>query len=120
MTIYTESRATAEFLVSEANGYRSRTTGTVTGPVGGLVAGTVLGKITATGKYVLVNPDATTGEEAAAAILFEAAVEGDDTRTLIIRDAEVQAAALTYNDTPSGPELTAIHAQLAALGIIIR
>jgi hypothetical protein len=44
MTVYEEGLHTAEYLVSEANGYLSRDTATVTGGV--YEAGTVLGKLT--------------------------------------------------------------------------
>ena len=46
MTILTEEKHTAAFIVSEANGYRSRGTGVVNASSGALEAGTVMGKVT--------------------------------------------------------------------------
>ncbi|MCP4635624.1 MAG: head decoration protein, partial [Methyloversatilis sp.] len=49
MTVLTEGRHPAEYILSEANGYRSREVGTLlTGNK--LVSGTVLGRITVGGK----------------------------------------------------------------------
>lgn len=49
MTILTEGKRTAEFIVSEANGYRSREEVTVDATGGALSAGAVLGKVTTAG-----------------------------------------------------------------------
>ena len=46
MAAVSDTFRTAEFLVSEASGFRSRDVGSVDGPAPGLVAGNVLGKIT--------------------------------------------------------------------------
>lgn len=120
MTQVTETRSTAEFLVSEANGFRSRATGTVAaGAAPGLAAGTVLGKIGSGGNYVLHDTGASDGSEDAVAILFETTV-GTKEATLIVRDAEVNGAHLTYETGASGGEIAAVNAAFAALGIIVR
>lgn len=52
MAILTEGNRTAEFLQSEANGYRSRDVGTVDATGGALVAGEVLGRVDTAGASV--------------------------------------------------------------------
>lgn len=121
MTILTEGRYTAEFLVSEANGARSRDVVTIaSGEV--LEPGTVLGKVTASGKYVQLDPAASDGSEAAAAILYEGvdASAADTTRTVLIRDAEVNGGEIVWPDGITGPQKTTAIGQLAALGILVR
>jgi len=109
----TEATRAGEFLLSEANGTRSREPITLTG--GAFPAGQVLGKITANGSYTAYDPVATDGSEAAAAILYEAvdASTADATGVAIVRDAEVKGVLLTDNDAAGT-------AALAALGIIVR
>lgn len=118
MTTLTEGRNTAEFLLSEANGKRSRETVTI---VSGqdLAAGTVLGKITATGKYAGYDADAATGIETAVAVLYEAvdATGGDQKAVAIMRDAEVSSATLTWVDVA---DAAAGATDLAAVGIFVR
>lgn len=121
MAILTEGTRKAEFLVSEANLYRSRGTGTVTVPSGGLGSGTILGVITATGKYVRHDAVASDGSEDEAGILFEPLADtGDTEATIILRDAEVNGAELTYEDGADANQITASNVALAALGIIVR
>jgi len=111
----TEATRAGEFLLSEANGTRSREPITLTG--GAFPAGQVLGKITASGKYTVYDPDVdpADGSETAAAILYEAvdASTADATGVGVVRDAEVKGALLTDNDAAGT-------AALAALGIIVR
>lgn len=125
----TMTKGTAAFLVSEANGYRSRETVTltissddVTDFPNGIPAGLVLGQITSGGKYVRIAPGASDGSEDAAAILFEridAPAAGDVTVTAIVRDAEVVASKLTHSDF--SPDNTTVEvADLATVGIIAR
>lgn len=116
MVVKTEGIHTLEFLISEANGWRSREQGVVT--VAGAVAlpsGQLLGQITATSKYVAYNDAASNGSETVAAILIDACpnVNGDYKCGIIVRDAEVLSSALT------GKNANGL-ADLAALGIIVR
>jgi hypothetical protein len=105
---------TAEFLVSEANGYRAREEATVVGGAApGLVAGQVLGRL-ANGNYVAYDEGAETGAEDVSGILFGGAI-GTGPATVIVRDAEVNLAHLTY----TGTEATVV-AGLNALGIAVR
>ncbi|MCM5689141.1 head decoration protein [Sinorhizobium meliloti] len=120
MTVFTEGPRTAEYLISEANGHRSREIGTIAaGVVGALVAGSVLGKVTASGEYKLYDPAAADGSENVARILFEAGVAGD-VRTMTARDSEVKASKLTWFAGATANQIATATAALAALGIIVR
>jgi hypothetical protein len=121
MTVLTEGRYTAEFLVSEANGARSRDVVIIaSGEV--LEPGTVLGMVTASGKYVQLDPAASDGSEAAAAILYEGvdATAADTSRAVLLRDAEVNGGEIVWPDGITEPDKTTAIGQLAALGILVR
>jgi len=123
MVVLTENlRRTAHYLVSEANGFRSRDTGIVASGSGKVEPGAVLGRITASKKLVPIAPAATDGSQNAAAILFEGcdATAADVRRTITARDAEVQAAVLVWPAGTTDVQKTAALAQLAALGIAAR
>ena len=68
MTVLVETRHPGEFILSEANGQRSRETITLASGAGVIAAGTVLGKVTASGKYVASAVGASDGSEVPAAI----------------------------------------------------
>ena len=119
---------TACYLVSEANGTRSRDVVTL---AEGVVRnpGTVLGKVAATGKYVPVDPTNGTGEgetpdgsHIAVVVLFAAvdATAGDKPAVITARDAEVEAAALIWPAAITPTQKTAALGQLAAVGIVAR
>lgn len=115
-----ETRGTANFLVSESPGYRSRDTGTVAaGAAPGLIAGTILGKLTAGGNFVRYNPGGADGSQTIAGILFEAAV-GTVKKAVVTRDAEVNGAHLVYQVGANDAAKATANAALAALGIIVR
>lgn len=116
-----ETRGTANFLVSEANGmYRSRDVGTVVGGAApGLVAGTILGKLTAGGNFVAYAPGGSDGSQTIAGILFEAAV-GTVKKTIVVRDCEVNGAHLTYQAGANDAAKVTANTALKALGIIVR
>ena len=115
-------RPTGHYLVSEANGYRSRDVGVIASGAGKLDAGAVLGRITASKKLVPLAPGASDGSQNAAAILYEAcdATSADVRRTITARDSEVQAAVLVWAGGVNDSQKTAALAQLAALGIAAR
>lgn len=120
MTVFTDGPRTAEYLISEANGHRSRSTGQLAAGVAGrLNAGTVLGKVTATGHYNVYNPANADGTQNVAAILFEDGVAGD-IRTLTDKDAEVKASKLTWFAGATQNQIDTGIAALAALGIVAR
>lgn len=128
MTIYTEGRHTAEHIVSEANGTRSREAVTLLSG-NNLPAGAVLAKLTTganTGKYTKLNPTSTAdpadGTKVAAAILFAPvdASAADHAAVITARHAEVKAAALGWPAGITTPQKTTALAELAALGIVAR
>ncbi len=126
MAILTEGARAMEFLVSEANDWRSRDEVTVTVPANTtFAAGTILGKLTATGKLVRHDAALITGAEDETAILGFNIVNGtggavDYTLTVIARDAEVNGPDLTYEAGADAAQILVSNAALAALGIIVR
>lgn len=123
MVVLSENlRRTAHYLVSEANGFRSREVGMIASGSGKVEPGAVLGRITASKKLVPFNPAATDGSQNAVAILYEGcdATSADVRRTITARDAEVQAAVLVWANGVTDSQKTAALAQLAVLGIAAR
>jgi hypothetical protein len=114
-----EKRGPGFFMVSEANGHRSRETGILTEgenlAVGALVA-------VVADKYVELDIDADTGAEDVVGILFAAvdATDADKEAVIIARDAEVDGNHLIYPDDATANEIAAINVDLEALGIIVR
>lgn len=127
MAPVSEGKRTAEFLVSEANGYRSRDEVTVTVPANTTIdAGTIMAVITSTGKYVPHDEDGTdNGTRAPRAILYDNITNStgspaDQTATIIIRDAEVNSAHLTHDPAGDATANADDLADLAAFGIVAR
>ena len=121
MPVLTEGRYAGEFLVSEGNGRISRETITVlSGQTPAAAA--VLGKVTASGKYKVLDPAAVDGSEVAAGILYDAvdASAADADGVAIVRLAEVNAAELVWPEGITGPEQTTALGELAALTIVAR
>lgn len=121
MTILTEGKHTGEYIVSVAEKTRSFDLGTlITGQK--LSAGTVLGKITASGKFTILAPAASDGSQTAAAILHDNvdATAADKSATVLVRDAEVNTAELTFPVGITAPQRAAALASLAAAGVIGR
>lgn len=123
MTVLIEGRHPGEFLMTEANGQRSRENITIASSAGIIAPGTVLGKITANGKYLASAVGATDGSQTAAAIALNGcdATGSDVGIAAITRDAEVNGKILTYHpDRDQEAEKTAAQADLATAGIIVR
>lgn len=126
MSTKTEGQHTGEFLVSEAQGTRSRDKVTVTVAANATwEAGLVLGKITATGKYVEYDNGNGDGTEVAAAVLYDTLVNDtgsgvDVEATIINKDAEVREDDLQWEAGQSAGDITAGLADLLALGIKAR
>jgi hypothetical protein len=121
--LFNEGRHPGEFLLSEAEGTRSREVVTIPAGSGIIAAGTVLGRITANGNHVPSPATGADGSQTAVAI----ALYGVDATTVpqkvtvITRDAEVKADALVYAPSVNdGPTRAAKATQLAAVGIIVR
>jgi hypothetical protein len=123
MTVLMETRHPGEFILSEANGQRSREAITIASGAGIIAAGTVLGKVTATGKYRASAVGATDGSQTPAAIsIYGADASASDVSvSAIVRDAEVNGACLTYHaDRDQPAERNAANTALATLGVIVR
>ncbi|MBO9125466.1 MULTISPECIES: head decoration protein [unclassified Rhizobium] len=126
VTLTKGTRPTAHYIVSEANGYRSRDQIVIASGSGKLDAGTVLGKITAAGatigQYKPYAPGANDGTQNAVAILYEGCDATAKTvrRTVTARDAEVHADVLVWANGVTDPQKTTALAALAALGVAAR
>lgn len=119
MTVLTQGIQPLEFLLTEANGSRSRDQETVT--VAGAVAlpsGTVLGRITATGKLIKYLDGAADGSQTAVGVLGTelAGVNGDYKALVFSRDCEVIGNRLNggSNVDANGK------ADLLARGVVVR
>lgn len=117
-TLY-EQHGTGSFLVSEGNRTRSREQGTVAQDAVAYKPGTVMALVS--GEWVRHDGTNTVG-----GILFQAvdAVDADVEATIVVRDAEVNAALLNWtsdgSDTLTGGQITAGTTALAGLNIHAR
>ena len=119
MAVITEGKATAEFLVSEANNTRGRETGTLIAGQN-LEAGTLVGIITASGKYTQHAHGAADGSEVVAGIIYDNvdATAGDKVGTVFVTaDSIVRESSLVYSVGAAAGDITAANAELKALGI---
>jgi len=118
---YEEPARTGEFLLSEAEGTRSRERVTVAqGHT--LQPGTVLGVIAATGEYAPFDPTATDGTETAAGVLYDAvdSTGGIVTAVALVRDAEIKDANLIWPTGITDAQKAAAAASLRGAGLILR
>lgn len=122
----TEGQHTGAFILSEANGTRSRETVTVTVPSNTTFqAGHVLAQLSATGKYVDYDNAGSDGSEEAIAVLYATLVNDtgspvDQTGVVIARDAEVRSADLEWKSGLNDGDKSAGRADLRSVGIIPR
>lgn len=116
----TQGNQALEFLLSEANGERSREVVIITG--GDYKAGTVLAKVTASGKYTEHNPGGAGGIETAVAVLGYdvSAAAADHTGVVFARDCEVSDEILIFKDAIAGGDRDDAIDSLADQGIIAR
>lgn len=121
MTILTEGTRKAEFIVSEANDWRSRDEVTLTVPAAGVASGTI---VAVAAGVATIDPVA--GSEAGIVFAtfagdFGTVINaGDYPATIIARDAEVSASELTYLAGADAAAQLATNGVLASLGIIVR
>ena len=126
MDTITKKARNLGFILSEANGKRSREVLTIASGAGIVEAGTVLGKITASGKYVPAPNAETTdieGAETALAICGYTvdATSADVDVACITNDAEVKDPMLVFDSSvDNGTKRTAKLTQLAAVRIKAR
>ena len=120
-TVFYETNHAAAHLVSEANGYQSREKITI-GTGANLPAGQILGKITASGKYVALNPAASDGSQTAAGALYAPAdaASADVQGVAHVRNCELHGGEIVWPAGITTPQKTAAIAQLLAAGIILR
>lgn len=99
----------SDFVLSEAEMFRSRDNIVVTQSGAEIKSGTVLGKITASGKYIPYANTASDGSEVAAGILYThlPAATGDAKAVAFTDDCEVRRGALTGLDTAGEADLRA-------------
>lgn len=121
MTEKVETGHAGGFIMSEANGHRSREEVTIDNGAD-LLAGAVLGKITASGKYVEFNPAASDGSQTAAAVLIAdaKAASAEVQAAVMARDCEVNGNELVWDAGVDANEKAAAIASLASVGIIVR
>jgi hypothetical protein len=129
MTVFTEGRYAAEFLLSEANGHRSREAVTVASGEGVIAPGAVLGVFTSganAGKYGLspaAADDPDVGQQTAVAVALTGCDATSAAAEIVVirRDAEVNVNMLSYDaSVDDGTKKAAKATQLAAVGIIVR
>ncbi len=116
-----------QFLLSEASGTRSRSSGIVPAGTGKVAAGMVVGQLTANAKHFVPSPDVQVvgieGAETATAILAYPvdATDVDVEVALIDRDGGVKLPVLSFGATVDDqPKTDAKIAQLNAVGIRAR
>lgn len=120
MTTLSESNYAGDVVLFEEDNSYSREEVTIAAGAD-LTNGAVLGKITASGKYLLSAPGAIDGSETPVAVLLgDAAAAAADVQAIVLaRHARVRRAGLNYDASIDtlGERNTAI-AALAAVGII--
>ncbi len=122
MTTLSEGKTPGDFLLFEEQDHYSRDEVTIAASAD-LEPGAVLGKITASGKYVLSVNTETDGSETPVAVLLTqaAAASADVSAVVLARHSRVRRGGLTFDAsiTTEGHRDTAV-AALADVGIIAR
>lgn len=123
MSVLTEGSYLSDWLREERENSFSRDQITLLAGSGALVTGTVLGKITASGKFVPLDLDASDGSQTAAGILVadvtvESGVDADG--VAVVRDAGINSDGLTWPAGASAGDKTTALATLLTLGIVAR
>ena len=121
MTTLTEPVHPGEFIVSEANGHRSREQVTVASGQA-LKAGHVIGKRSSDGAIAEYDPSATDGTETVHGVLFSGVDASTEAKrgVALRRDAEVTQADLTFIEGASDEQIATAVGELNELGIIAR
>ena len=121
MPILKDSPGAGHFILSEANGYRSRQR-MVVGLAQTLLAGQVLGKLTTGGDYVKLAPAASDGSQTAVGIAFDDYVTTTEKVDGVSfeRDGEVTLDKLVWPAGITDIQKAAAVAALAAKGVLAR
>lgn len=121
MPVITQGRNPAEFILSEANGQRSRAGAVILNPAvvrPGMILKRVAATTDAAENYVQI---AAAGEGDAIAMYAAAPAAGDDAAiAVIVRDAEVNGHLLEWPGGFDAAAKTTNMARLATLGILVR
>lgn len=124
MAVFSESNRIGDVVKREFEPLLNRESVVIaTGAAQNLKVGTVLGRITASGKYVLHDNAAADGSQNAAAVLLEDAnaVAADAPAIALVRGPAVVAdGALIFKAGISAPNRAAAITALGALGIVAR
>lgn len=126
MAAFTKARHADTFILSEANGLRSRDNIVIASGSGVVKAGTVVGKQTSGGKWepspAAATSDSGGSESAKGITIYEVdATSADAAVAAIRRDAEVNMHLLIYHSSVLTPAArTAKAAELATCGIFVR
>jgi len=122
MVAVNEGRPAASFILSEANGQRSRANVTI-GASQTITAGDLIAKVTTGGAIVKYAPAAADGSQTPTAIALYSITTGvgevNKSIACIVRDAEVNGKVLNFGTADAGQKTAAI-AALATVGIIVR
>jgi len=119
MTVKTESNTLVDGIKwEESNDYSRQKVTVLSGQSLALLE--VVGKVTASGKVVALNPAALDGSEAAAGIMIGAvdASLADKPGVIIVREAMIASDNLVWPADITAGEKTAAIAELEALGIV--
>ena len=121
MPALNESNSLGDLLKYEAPNLFSRE-GITVGAGANLTLGTVLGRVTASGKYVILAPAASDGSQTAAAVLLgDAAAASADAKGLILaRHGIVADHALVWPGGITNAQKTTAIGQLEVKGILVR
>lgn len=89
-----------------------------------LVIGDLLGKVTASGKYVLVDPTAVDGSEVVAGVVLEnksvLATTDTEVVTMVRGNAIIADNAIVYTNTFDANQKAQAIAEIESLGIVVR
>lgn len=122
MPVLHEPMHLSDLLKYEASNLYSRDE-VVVGAGQSLALGAVVGRVTATGEIVALDPAASDGRETVAGVLIEAVVTAVAERrrsVIVARHATLFGGALVLPTPVTSEQTAAALAQLAALGIVVR
>lgn len=120
MSTLTEKYGPNSCVISEGeHGYSRDEVSVAAGAGVTLPGGTVLGRITATGVFVIWNPANTDGSQVVAAVL-SSPVTGTQKSSVIRRLSQVNTSLLNWFSGATAPQRATGIAGLATLGIIAR
>lgn len=126
--VFSEQKVIGDWLKSETHSPFEFSRDNVTllsngSTVQALLSGTILGKVTASGKFVILAPGASDGSQTAVAVLcFDVSVPatGDLVAPAITRDAIVSDTQVVFPGGASSPQKVTAITNLALVGIIAR